>query len=132
MRLIINKSGFSFSESKTIEAVECSDPPQDPINVDVYVVSGVEMIVSFDKPIGDGYKYKVTYKDTNPEQEASGILGYGNAATHVLSGLTAATDYKIKVFLECDSKPNVFSAVPGMTTAKTLQPSRKHNTTTFN
>ncbi len=82
------------------------------------------MIVSFDKPIGDGYKYKITYKDTNAEKEATGTLGYGTAATHVLTGLTAATDYKIKVFLVCDSKPNVFSAVPGMTTAKTLQQSK--------
>ncbi len=83
------------------------------------------MIVSFDKPIGDGYSYKVTYKSrTAAEQAKEGSLGYGTAAACIIKNLAPQTDYEIKVYLKCDNKPGTLSTTPRKTTAKTLQQSK--------
>ncbi len=109
-----------------MEINECTDTPPDPQNVGAYVVSGSKMLVWWDKPIGNGYNYKLTYKEigTNNLNEKTGSHGYTTVGNFILSSLTPGKEYEITVNLECASNPNIFSPIPGVIKAKTFAESK--------
>ncbi len=103
-----------------IVSVPCSQPPQSPTYVGAYAVSDTRIMVVWDKPLGDGYKYKVTVNKTsqNP-QIKTGEQGFGNAGLEQFFGLTPKTNYTLSVQFECKDNPGKFS--PAATTdVKTL------------
>ncbi len=118
-----------------MQIFDCTDTPPDPKNVGAYVVSGRKVLVWWDKPIGNGYKYKVTYKEGhNTFPEKKGIHGYTTVGNFILSSLTPGKEYKITVNLECASNANIFSPIPGVIKAKTFAEStlqRSANTSLY-
>ncbi len=105
-----------------MEIYDCTDTPPDPKNVGAYVVNGRKVLVWWDKPIGNGYKHKLTYKEigTNNLNEKTGSHGYTTVGNVILSALAPGKEYEITVNLECASNPNTFSQTPGVIKAKTF------------
>ncbi len=92
-----------------IIAVPCGNPPQPPENVGSFPFSDTSIFVSWDKPLGFGYKYTVTVDGSGAPKTASGEQGFGNAGFVQITGLSAKTSYTVKMKMECINNPNTFS-----------------------
>ncbi len=86
--------------------VPCTDPPKPPENVGGFALSDKSIFVSWDKPLGDGYKYTVS---VDAEEKAKGVHGFGNAGFVQISGLAQGKAYTVKVKLECANNAGTFS-----------------------
>ncbi len=104
-----------------VVSVQCHPAqPQSPINVGAYPLSDKIMLVVWDKPLGDGYTYKVTVDDGGQNRSSvTGEHGFGNAGFQEIFGLTADTNYTVSVELECKDNPGTFSQ-PTRTNVTTL------------
>ncbi len=101
---------FVFLEMDHTVAVPCSNPPQPPENVGSFPFSDTSIFVSWDKPLGFGYKYTITVDGGGgTPKTASGEQGFGNAGFVQITGLSAKISYTVKVKLECTNNPNTFS-----------------------
>ncbi len=79
--------------------------PQTPINVSDKII-----FVVWDKPLGGGYRYKVTVDDGG--QNHTSVIaeqGFGNVRLHDMFGLTADTYYTVSVELECKAHRATFA-----------------------
>ncbi len=84
--------------------------PQIPINVGAYPVSDKIIFVVWDKPLGDGYRYKVTVDDGGQSRTSvTAEQGFGNVRLHEIFGLTADTNYTVSVELECKDHGATFA-----------------------
>ncbi len=103
-----------------VESVACSQPPQKPNNVGAYAISDKRIAVVWDKPPGNGYKFKVTAEAPGkPTKTETGEQGFGNAGFSKIMDLVANTNYTVNVELECKGYPGTLS--PKATThVKTL------------
>ncbi len=101
--------------------VKCNPAqPQTPINVVAYPVSDQIMLVAWDKPLGNGYMYKVIVNDGGQNHTLlTGEQGFGNAGLQEVVGLNAATNYTVSVELECKNNPGT-SSQPVTTAVTTL------------
>ncbi len=98
----------------------CSQPPQTPINIGAYPLSDKILFVVWDKPLGDGYMYKVTVDDGGQNSTSvTGDQGFGNVGLREIFGLNADTNYRVSVVLECRSHQGTFSQA-ATTTVTTL------------
>ncbi len=90
-------------ESTDIESVACAQPPQLPVNVGAYPVSSSEVLVVLDKPIGDGYDFKISYSGgPGITLGTQGPLGYGTAWIQVISSLQPDYEYEFQVEMSCE------------------------------
>ncbi len=91
--------------------VKCNPAhPQTPINVGAYQVSDKIIFVVWDKPLGDGYRTKVTVDDCGKKRTSvTAEQGFGNVRLHEIFGLTADTNYTVSVELECKDHRGTFS-----------------------
>ncbi len=110
-----------FQEMDHVLPVKCNAAkPQIPINVGAYPVSDKIILVVWDKPLGDGYRYKVTVDDGGQNRTSvSGEQGFGNAGLHEIFLLTEDTNYTVSVQLECKDHRGTFSQ-PATTVVTTL------------
>ncbi len=91
-----------------------------PNNVGAYPLSDKILLVAWDKPLGDGYTYKVTVDGGGQNRSSvTGEHGFGNAGFQEIFGLTADTNYTVSVELECKDNPGTFSQ-PATTNVTTL------------
>ncbi len=77
-----------------------------PENVGGFALNDKTIFVSWDKPLGDGYKYTVS---VDAEEKAKGVHGFGNAGFVQISGFTQSKTYTVKVKLECANNSGTFS-----------------------
>ncbi len=91
--------------------VKCNPAkPQTPINAGAYPVSDKIIFVVCDKPLGDGYRTKVTVDDGGQNRSSVTVeQGFGNVRLHETFGLTADTYYTVSVELECKDHLGTFS-----------------------
>ncbi len=93
-----------------VESMLCSQPPHPPTNVGAYTISDKRIAVLWDKPLGDGYMYKVTVDEAGQNlQSKSGKQGFGNVGFQEIDNLTADKNYTVNVELECQYHQGAFS-----------------------
>ncbi len=105
-------------QSGTIPSVPCSSPQ--PTHVAATSPSYDSITVVWQKPFGDGYKYKVTVKIGQEEKATkNGTSDVSLAGSVTFTGLQAATNYTVDVQLACDNQ-EAFTGQSISTTVKTL------------
>ncbi len=84
--------------------------PQIPINVGAYPVSDKIIFVVWDKPLGDGCRYKVTVDDGGQSRTSvTAEQGIGYVRLQEIFGLTVDTNYTVSVELECKDHRGTFA-----------------------
>ncbi len=84
--------------------------PQIPINVGATPVSDKIIFVVWDKPHGNGFRYKFTVDDGGQNRSSvTAEQGFGNERLHEIFGLTADTNYTVSVELECKDHRGTFA-----------------------
>ncbi len=102
-------------------AVPC-DPsrPKKPAHLGVMAVSDTQVLMVWDKPLGNGYRYKVEVKvGALVIQVLYGETGFGNAKTVIVYNLQPGQAYDFSAFHECTHHPGTYST-PRMLSATTM------------
>ncbi len=81
-----------------------------PIHLATLPLSGTQILLVWDKPLGDGYDFKVEVKNGAVLMEVTfGPLGFGNAKTVVINRLQPQTTYTFYVYHQCSSNPGHYT-----------------------
>ncbi len=73
-----------------------------PTNAETYVVSESQLLWIWDKPIGNGYSFKVTVKEgTTVVREINERMGYGPIGVVVIQGLQPKKEYSLSLSHYC-------------------------------